>query len=114
MANSSVDHWVRCCDDLDQQIAHVMSRLGLACPHANCSLPQPANTAEHVLPWRSYYDDATLCLVQVRVPVSTPFPKCSRTVATPRFFVAHAGGVLHDCQLTARHVCGQGVIVARP
>jgi hypothetical protein len=66
-ANSSVDHWVRCCDDLDGQIAHVMSSVGLACPHANCSLPQPANTAEHVLPWRSYYDDVTLCLVQVRI-----------------------------------------------
>jgi hypothetical protein len=70
-AASSVDHWVRCCDDLDEQLAAMMSRVGLACGNisvssrGNCSLPE-VNTAEHELPWRRYYDDATLCLVQVR------------------------------------------------
>lgn len=60
-----VDHWIRCCDDLDGEISKAMDMVNLTCAEGfGACRGNATNTSPH-RPWIEYYNNETLCLVQV-------------------------------------------------
>mmetsp|Transcript_24393 Transcript_24393/g.46295 ORF Transcript_24393/g.46295 Transcript_24393/m.46295 type:complete len:294 (-) Transcript_24393:209-1090(-) len=61
----TVDHWIRCCDDLDGEINKAMGMVNLSCPKGDCRATKHKNESPH-RGWREYYNNESLCLVQER------------------------------------------------
>jgi len=65
LATWPVDHWIRCCDDLDGEINKAMGMVNLTCPVGDCRATQHKNESPH-RGWREYYNNESLCFVQQR------------------------------------------------
>ena len=62
-STSAVDHYIRCCDDLDGEILKAMRKVNMTCSSQSGCGEKPRNRSNHKS-WEQYFDERSACLVQ--------------------------------------------------